>query len=149
MTPVRRVYRTGTPRPGGPPRLVVATTDPATLPSTSTWYLATTLPHPDLPTAAASAFPPAAHSEIDRLYGPHGWVEQDYKQITHELGWADVQVRSATAIARHPALVNCAFSLCWHDTPEHPPPHPAAARVRSRPAHCRPGRPASAGSAPA
>jgi len=30
-----------------------------------------------------------------------------------ELGWADFQVRSDTAIRRHQALVNCAFSFCW------------------------------------
>ena len=29
------------------------------------------------------------------------------------MGWADFQVRSDTAIRRHQALVNCAFSFCW------------------------------------
>nr|WP_242606457.1 IS701 family transposase [Protofrankia symbiont of Coriaria ruscifolia] len=137
-TPVTRVYRDGHTetwwatdcragpyRIGGPTRLVVATTDPATLPATSTWYLATTLPHPDLP--AASAFPSAAYNEIIRLYGLRGWVEQDYKQVTHELGWADFQVRSATAITRHQTLVHCAFSLCWHDSP------PSRTRLIRRP----------------
>ncbi len=135
-TPVRRAYRDGHTetwwatdcrvgpyRIGGPLRLVVATSDPATLPATSTWSLATTLPRPDLPTTAAPAFPPATYDEIVCLYGLRGWVEQDYKQVKHELGWADFQVRSATAIARHWTLVNCAFSLCWHDntTPAEPP----------------------------
>ncbi len=85
-TPVRRVYRdghtetwwatdcrAGTHRIGGPMRLVVATTDPATLPATSTWYLATNLFRPDLPTATAPAFPPAGYDEIVRLYGLRGW----------------------------------------------------------------------------
>ena len=69
-------------------RLVVATTDPATLPETSTWYLATNL--------------------------------------KDELGWADFQVRSDTAIRRHQTLVNCAFSFCWNTwfTPNPPPPAP-------------------------
>jgi SRSO17 transposase len=114
--------RAGPYRIGGPLRLVVATTDPATLPSTSTWYLATTLTRPDLPTAAASPFPPASYGEIVCLYGLRGWVEQDYKQVKHELGWADFQVRSDRAIRRHQTLVNCAFSLCWHDIPIPTPP---------------------------
>jgi SRSO17 transposase len=113
--------RAGPYRIGGPARLVVATSDPTTLPSTSTWYLATTLARPDLPTAPAWLFPPATYSEIVRLYGLRGWVEQDYKQVKHELGWADFQVRSDRAIRRHQTLVNCAFSLCWHDTTCQPP----------------------------
>jgi DDE superfamily endonuclease len=113
--------RAGPYRIHGPLRLVVATTDPATLPSTSTWYLATNLARPDLPTAPASPFPPASYGEIIRLYGLRNWVEQDYKQIKHELGWADFQVRSDTAIRRHQTLVNCAFSLCWHDSAPTPP----------------------------
>ncbi len=140
--------RGGPYRIGGPLRLVVATTDPATRPTTSTWYLATTLPRPDLPTTATSAFSPASYDEIIRLYGLRGWVEQDYKQVKHELGWADFQVRSATAIARRWTLVNCAFSLCWHDTPTEPPT-PSPARNRSAAAHRRPGRSTSDRSAPA
>ncbi|MFD0443139.1 hypothetical protein ACFQ10_12405 [Streptomyces indonesiensis] len=38
--------------PDSPCRLVVATTDPASLPEKATWYLATKLPHPDAPHAA-------------------------------------------------------------------------------------------------
>ncbi|MBN1173574.1 MAG: IS701 family transposase [Micromonosporaceae bacterium] len=106
----------------GPLRLVVVSTDPATLPGTSTWYLATNLAHPDLPGAAESPFPPATYAEITFLYGLRGWIEQDYKQVKHELGWADFQVRSDHAIRRHWTLVNCAFSLCWHDDDHvHPP----------------------------
>ncbi|MFD9043312.1 hypothetical protein ACFV0F_34390 [Streptomyces bottropensis] len=52
-------------------------------------------------------------AEIIRLYGLRPWIEQSYKQIKDELGWADFQVRSDRAIRRHQALVNCAFSLCW------------------------------------
>ena len=63
------------------------------------------------------------------------WIEQSYKQVKDQLGWADFQVRSDTAIRRHQALVNCAFSFCW-DTwfGDHPPPHqpgkPRAAPAR-------------------
>ncbi|MEV7026889.1 IS701 family transposase, partial [Kitasatospora sp. NPDC093558] len=54
------------------------------------------------------------------------WVAQSYKQVKDELGWADFQVRSDTAIRRHQTLVNCAFSLCW-DTPFSPPPESSPA----------------------
>jgi hypothetical protein len=60
-------------------------------------------------------------------------IEQGYKQVKDELGWADFQVRSDTAIRRHQVLVNCAFSFCWaawfaDHTPQHhdavPQPEP-------------------------
>ena len=41
-------------------------------------------------------------------------IEQGYKQVKGELGWADFQVRSDRAIRRHWTLVCCAFSFCWH-----------------------------------
>jgi hypothetical protein len=99
--------------PDRPVRLVVVTTDPATLPVTSTWYLATNLPHPEAPGAADSPAPPADLAEVVRVYGLRHWVEQGYKHVKHELGWADFMVRSDRAIRRHWALVCCAFSFCW------------------------------------
>src|SRR4051794_13668226 len=43
-----------------------------------------------------------------------GWrIEQSYKQVKGELGWADFQVRSDAAIQRHWHLVCCAFTFCW------------------------------------
>ena len=52
------------------------------------------------------------------------WIEQSYKQVKDELGWADFQVRSDLAIRRHQALVNCAFSFCWAAWfADHPPQH--------------------------
>jgi hypothetical protein len=101
--------------PDGHTRLVIATTDPHTLPDKGTWYLATNLPRPggphDLPDAAHEA---ADLTEVVRLYGIRHWIEQSYKQVKDELGWADFQVRSAIAIRRHQTLVNCAFSFCWN-----------------------------------
>lgn len=65
--------------------------------------------------------------EITRIYGIRHWIEQSYKQVKDELGWADFQVRSDIAIRRHQALVNCAFSFCWASWfAEHPPQHDAA-----------------------
>ncbi len=94
-------------------RLVAVTTDPATLPADSTWYLLTNLPHPHAPHAATSPIPPADLAEVVRLYGPRTWVEQSYKQVKQELGWADWQVRRDAAIRRHWVLVCCAFAFCW------------------------------------
>jgi hypothetical protein len=70
-------------------RLVVATTDPASLPGHSTWYLLTNLPRP-----ASRRAQQANLAEVVRRYGLRNWVEQSYKQVKGELGWADFQVRS-------------------------------------------------------
>ena len=103
-------------------RLVVATTDPATLPKLTTWYLITNLPHPER-RRARPALAPADLAEVVRLYSLRNWVEQSYKQVKGELGWADFQVRSDRAIRRHWQLVCCAFSFCWWAWfAEHPPP---------------------------
>jgi hypothetical protein len=52
-------------------------------------------------------------AEVVRLSGLRQWIEQGYKQVKQELGWADFQVRSDRAIRRHWALVCCAFCFCW------------------------------------
>ena len=96
--------------PTGGLRAVVVTTDPATLPDHTTWYLATNLPPGE-----------ADLAEIVRLYGLRMWVEQRYKQTKYALGWAQYQVRSDAALRRHWQLVCCAFSFCWW----HRPPGPA------------------------
>jgi SRSO17 transposase len=113
-------------------RLVVATTDPASLPGHSTWFLLTNLRRP--PGRRAQQ---ADLAEVVRLYGLRNWVEQGYKQVKGELGWADFQVRSDQAIRRHWTLVCCAFSFCWQAfLAEHPtqpaPPDPQAAAVAAR-----------------
>ena len=76
-------------------------------------------------------------AEVVRLDGLRNWVEQGYKQVKGELGWADFQVRSDRAIRRHWTLVCCAFSFCWQALlAEHPgqpaPPDPQAATVGVR-----------------
>src|SRR5437762_1184335 len=105
---------------------------PATLPPKATWYLVTNLPRPGGPREADSPHPAAGLAEITRIYGIRHWTGQSYKQVKDELGWADSQVRSDTAIRRHQVLVNCAFSFCWDawfaDTP--PQHDPAAPRLR-------------------
>ena len=98
-------------------RLVVATTDPARLPGHSTWYLLTNLTRPPSRRAQQTNL-----AEVVRLYGLRNWVEQGYKQVKGELGWADFQVRSDRAIRRHWALVCCGFSFCWQAFPPEQPP---------------------------
>jgi DDE superfamily endonuclease len=111
-------------------RLVVATTDPATLPKLTTWYLITNLPRPGRrrPSGPSgpSAWAPADLAELVRLYSLRNWVEQGYKQVKGELGWADFQVRADRAIRRHWQLVCCAFSFCWQAWFTEHPGQPAA-----------------------
>jgi DDE superfamily endonuclease len=103
-------------------RLVVATTDPGKLPGMSTWYLLTDLARP-----ATRRAQQANLAEVVRLYGLRNWVEQGYKQVKGELGWADFQVRSDRAIRRHWTLVCCAFSFCWQAVLAEHPTQPAPA----------------------
>ncbi|OGB35315.1 MAG: hypothetical protein A3F78_11735 [Burkholderiales bacterium RIFCSPLOWO2_12_FULL_61_40] len=88
--------------PDKPVRAICATTDRRALPILSTWFLTTNLSPEQAPLG-----------EIVRLYGLRNWIEQGYKQMKDELGWADFMVRSDRAIRRHWALVCCAFSFCW------------------------------------
>jgi SRSO17 transposase len=124
---VRRTFRDGSSQdwwalevitgPYGPEkkeRVVIATTDPLTLPELSTLYLVTNLPAPDSVRAHDSTLAPASLEEVVRLYGLRMWVEQSYKQVKHALGWSQYQVRSDQAIRRHWQLVCCAFSFCWY-----------------------------------
>jgi DDE superfamily endonuclease len=125
--------------PDRPARLVVASTDPASLPAASTWYLETNLPRPGSPLVATAPFAPADLAEVVRLYGLRQWVEQSYKQVKHELGWADFQVRADRAIRRHWQLVCCAFSFCWwaflrQDPDERSLPHRLLDTAPDRPA---------------
>ena len=113
---------------------MAATADPETLPGKATWYLVTNLPRPGGPREPDSPHPAADLAEIVRIYGIRNWIEQSYKQVKDQLGWADFQVRSDTAIRRHQALVNCAFSFCWaawfadHQPQDAAAPRPAPGR---------------------
>jgi SRSO17 transposase len=94
-------------------RLVVATTDPATLPSLTSWYLATNLPAPGSKRAEHGDLEETDLAEVVRLYALRNWIEQSYKQVKNSLGWAHYQVRKDIAIRRHWQMVWCAFSFCW------------------------------------
>jgi hypothetical protein len=134
--------------PDGARRLVAATADPGTLPPKATWYLVTNLPRPGGPREAESPHPAADLAEITRIYGIRHWIEQSYKQVKDELGWADFQVRSDIAIRRHQVLVNCAFSFCWDawfadPAPAGAPPPAPGADGGERGARTRPADPAA------
>jgi hypothetical protein len=81
--------------PDGARRLVAATACPERPPGTRHE------PAPRRPREADSPHPAADLAEITRIYGIRHWIEQSYKQVKDELGWADFQVRSDTAIRRH------------------------------------------------
>src|SRR5215207_9335668 len=117
-------------------RLVVATTDPARLPGHSSWYLLTNLPRP-----ATRRAQQADLADIVRLYGLRNWVEQGYKQVKGELGWADFQVRTDRAIRRHWTLVCCAFSFCWQAWFAEHPTGPAPPELQAAPTAARGAQP--------
>jgi hypothetical protein len=109
LEPVRWPFEAGRWR-----RLVVATTDPATLPDLTTFYLFTNLASPEGEREAGDRkLGTADLAEVSRLYALRSWIEQSYKQVKNSLGWAHYQVRSDLAIRRHWELVCCAFCFCW------------------------------------
>jgi len=112
--------RLGSYAPQYPTRLVVATSDPRTLPEASTWSLVTNLPVPGTARAAAHpALPAADLAAVVRLDGLRQWVEQGDQQVKQELGWADFPVRSDRALRRHWALGCGAFCYCWWHESHH------------------------------
>ena len=108
-------------------RAIVATIDPRTRPPVSTWYLCTNMTVADAPLA-----------EVVRLYGLRNWIEDHYKRVKDELGWADFMVRSDHAIRRHWTLVNCAFSFCWWHEAQQPAPQETATPVAAKAAQTAP-----------
>lgn len=94
---------------------------------------------PGGPREAASPEPAADLHEVVRIYGIRHWIEQSYRQVEDELGWADFQVRSDTVIRRHQTLATRAFSFCW-DTWFAQPPFREAAASATRPAVPTAGR---------
>jgi hypothetical protein len=105
-------------------RLIAATPDPTTLKADNTGYLATTLPLEEVSPA-----------QVYELYRLRDWIEHYYKPATHELGWADYQVRPERAIVRHGQLVMLAstFSLLVGAVPSSESSGAAAAASSSAP----------------
>ena len=126
---------TGTPRPGGPPTPPWAggartasgawsspppTRAPCRTRPPGTW--SPTCPAPAARASRTARTRPPAWPRSCASTASGNWIEQSYKQVKDELGWADFQVRSDIAIRRHQVLVNCAFSFCWAAWFAHPPP---------------------------
>lgn len=125
--------------PDKPERVIVATTDPVTLPDLTTFYLITNLPAPASQHAYESKLAAASVEEVVRLYGLRMWVEQSYKQVKYALGWSEYQVRSDRAMRRHWQLVCCAFSFCWyHQAHAALADHPLAAHEQAAAAQPEP-----------
>jgi hypothetical protein len=61
-------------------RVVIATTDPETLPDLSTMYLITNLPHPEHAEGHWSGLGPATLEEVVWLYGLRMWVEVRFRR---------------------------------------------------------------------
>ncbi len=64
-------------------RVVIATTDPLTLPDLTTFSVVTNLPAPGSQRAQDSDLATASLEEVVRLYGLRMWVEQSYKHVKH------------------------------------------------------------------
>jgi hypothetical protein len=79
--------------------VVIATTDPDTLPELTPFYLVSNLPAPGPRRAQDSELAAASLQEVVRLYGLRMWVEQSYKQVKHALSLVAVpgQKRSSDA----------------------------------------------------
>jgi len=71
-----------------PVRAVCVTTYWRALPKKATWYLTTNLTREE-----------ASLAEVIRLYGLRIWVEENYKRMKDELGWAAFMVHSDRAFA--------------------------------------------------
>ena len=101
---------------------------PGRLPGHSTWYLVTNLPRP-----ATRRAQQAELADIVRLYGLRNWVEQGYKQVKGELGWADFQVRIRP---RDPPALDAGVlcvQLLLAGLPRRPPHPTSTARPAGRP----------------
>src|SRR5436189_2086924 len=80
-------------------RAVIATTDPVTLPDTSTGYLVTNLPAPGSPAAQQSSLVAASLEEVIRLYGLRMWIEQSRHSGQRDLRMVAVPSSKRSSLA--------------------------------------------------
>lgn len=76
----------------------IITTDPATMPSNSTWYIMTKIPG-------------VKYKEVGNLYGLRNWVEYGLKQSKDELGWADFRMTDYSQIQKWWEVVMSAYLM--------------------------------------
>jgi hypothetical protein len=85
----------------------LTTYGPTTEPTTRVRLIAATLDpqqlKPESTCSVATAFPLARvrAEQVDVIDRWRDWIAQFYKPATHELGWADEQLRPERAIVRH------------------------------------------------
>jgi hypothetical protein len=110
----RRVI-TGPYGPHKPERVVIATTDPQTLPDFTTFYLVTNLPAPESEQALTSSLAPASRARSgEALWAAHVGRAESTSRSSTRMAWSQYQVRSDRAMRRHWQLGGSAFSFCWY-----------------------------------
>ena len=87
------------------------------------------------PARGHSPHPAASLADITRIYGIRHWIEQSYKQVKDELGWADFEVHSDVAIRRYQVLVN--YRSASTGTPGSMTPRPPRQPATPRPGPSR------------
>lgn len=85
-------------------RFYLLTTDPKTLPASSTSYVMTNLEG-------------KIERTVGNTYGLRTWIEYGFKHAKNELGWADYRVTDYTSIERWWELVCCAYTLVSFQCP--------------------------------
>jgi len=80
------------------------TTDPATLPPESTWYIMTNLEG-------------KIQKTVGNTYGLRTWIEYSFKHAKNELGWTDYRVTDYSSIERWWEIVFCAYLLVSFQCP--------------------------------
>ncbi len=99
-------------QPEGPVRLVVATTDPTTLPHLDHLVPGDEPATPGRRARRAAPFAPADLAPSCACTASGTGSSKATSRSSAKNGWGDFQVRTDRAI-RHWALVGCAFSFCW------------------------------------
>ena len=115
-------------------RLIAVTTDPVKLPEGTTEYLISNLRvNEDDHHEWHAKGEPASTEEVALLYAKRVIIEQAYREVKQQLGWAQYQVRSSTAMQRHWALVCAAFCFMWwhaQQKPDDPAPTVTESEVK-------------------
>lgn len=102
------------------------TTDPATLPTETTWDLMTNLSG-------------KIERTVGNTFGLRTWIEYGFKQAKDELGWADYRLTDARSMERWWELVMCAYLLVSLQAPALA--SAASASAEAEPVASAPARP--------
>ncbi len=97
------------------------TTDPATLPPESTWYIMTNVEG-------------KIQKTVGNTYGLRTWIEYGFKHAKNELGWTDYRVTDYASIERWWEIVSSAYLLVSLPCPPFQVPSEKASSPQSAPA---------------